>query len=295
MKITKLTKVCYIKPNYHIKKLSNIFTIYEIGQETEGLIKRLYIQLYRKPIHMMASIVQPLIWLILFGALFNNAPINLFGQYEIKYTVFLSSGIIIFTSFTSAINTGLPIIFDREFGFFNRILISPIIYKNSLLFSLILYTWLTSILQVFIITIFSIYIIKNTILINYIYIIIFISTLIIIQIASISISLAFILPGHIEFLAFTLIINLPTLFSSTALAPLSFMPHWLQLLTCINPLTYAIEIIRYIYKYNNSIDESYIIHTNWFNINILETIIILITMNFISLMIIKKVLKYKYN
>lgn len=285
----------FIKPNYKINTLYKRITISEIWQETKGLIKRLSLQLYRKPINMIVNIVQPLLWLILFGALFENVPITLFGPYYIKYPVFLSSGIIIFTSFTASTNAGLPIIFDREFGFFNRILISPIRYKNSLLISLITYTWLTSIFQVLTITIFSIYLLKNIIIINHIITMIVTSTLISIQITSLSICLGFILPGHIEFLAFTLLINLPTLFSSTALAPLSFMPYWLQIITCLNPLTYAIEIIRQISINNNIKYTTNIIETNFFKINIFETIIILGIINLFNLIIVKKILKYKYN
>jgi ABC-2 type transport system permease protein len=41
--------------------------------------------------------------------------------------------------------------------------------------------------------------------------------------------------------------NLPLLFASTALAPISFMPAWLGWLAALNPLTFAIEPIRSAY------------------------------------------------
>ena len=41
--------------------------------------------------------------------------------------------------------------------------------------------------------------------------------------------------------------NLPLLFASTALAPISFMPAWLGWLAAVNPLTFAIEPIRAAY------------------------------------------------
>ena len=68
---------------------------------------------------------------------------------------------------------------------------------------------------------------------------------------ALSLGLAFALPGHIELLAVIFITNLPLLFASTALVPLSFMPPWLQVVASLNPLSYAIEPIRYIYLHSD--------------------------------------------
>ena len=62
-----------------------------------------------------------------------------------------------------------------------------------------------------------------------------------------SLGLAFALPGHIELIAVIFVVNLPLLFASTALAPISYMPAWLGWLAAINPLTFAIEPIRAAY------------------------------------------------
>jgi ABC-2 type transport system permease protein len=69
-------------------------------------------------------------------------------------------------------------------------------------------------------------------------------------VTAISLGLAFALPGHIELIAVIFVTNLPLLFASTALAPLSFMPQWLQVVATLNPLSYAIEPIRYLYLHS---------------------------------------------
>ena len=51
----------------------------EFLQETFALARRLFIQLQRRPSTLVAGIIQPLMWLLLFGALFKNAPQDLFG------------------------------------------------------------------------------------------------------------------------------------------------------------------------------------------------------------------------
>lgn len=265
-------------------------------QELYSAAYRLYIQTYRRPSSIIINIIQPILWLVLFGALFQNAPIQLFTNNNIQYQQFLNPGIIVFTAFSNALNAGLPIIFDREFGFLNRILVSPIINTKSLIYSCILHTWVITNIQIITIIIFNSYHISETININQLLIIIAISTLVITNIASLSICSAFILPGHIEFIAITtLLINLPTLFASTALAPLSFMPYWLQIIACINPLTYAVEIIRHsTIKGLNSLNTE-IISTVWFHIQVKDSILILIVINIISFKLIDMIIKYKYD
>lgn len=264
-----------------------------IKQEVITLTNRLYIQLKRRPSIFIISIIQPLLWLILFGSLFQNFPINLLTK-NIKYNTFLTPGIITFTSFNSAIYAGLPLIFDREFGFLNRLIVSPLILKDSLLVSCLISITITSLLQTFFIILFNTYILNNPFFIGNISIILQTIILITVGIASISISLAFVLPGHIEFLAILLLTNLPTLFASTTLAPLSFMPYWLQILTSLNPLTYATEILRHVSSLRFINYKTEIIKTVWINCNIHNSLLIILLITVINLLIAKHILKYKY-
>ena len=93
-------------------------------QETGAMTRRLFIQLQRRPSTLIAGVIQPVMWLILFGALFQNVPAGLFGESR-NYGQFLGAGIIVFTAFGGALNAGLPVMFDREFGFLNRFLVAP--------------------------------------------------------------------------------------------------------------------------------------------------------------------------
>nr|YP_009391716.1 hypothetical protein [Laurenciella marilzae]ARW59860.1 hypothetical protein [Laurenciella marilzae] len=291
------TKIINLKPYKIIYTNHHTSTKYK---EINAITNRLYLQTYRRPSNIIINLVQPLLWLILFGSLFQNAPISLFGNdninMNIKYREFLNPGIIIFTAFNSAINSGLPIIFDREFGFLNRILTSPMINKKSLIYSCIIHTCLITNIQIIAIVLFNTYQINNIPTFNELATILTTSTLVITNISSLSICGAFILPGHIEFIALTtLFINLPTLFASTALAPLSFMPYWLQIIVCMNPLTYAVEIIR-----QSRIEEfislnTQIINTIWLKVQLKDSIGILIMANIISFILVNKVIKYKYD
>ena len=225
----------------------------ELVQETTALTKRLFLQLARRPSTLVAGVLQPLIWLILFGALFANAPDGLLPG-GMSYGRFLGAGVIVFTAFSGALNAGLPVMFDREFGFLNRLLVAPLRSRSSIVLASVIYITVLSLLQ-------SLAIMITAALLGYgwpggagLLLVVATLLLLVFAVTALSLGMAFALPGHIELIAVIFVANLPLLFASTALAPLSFMPAWLGWLAALNPLTFAIEPIRA--AYSGSLDLS---------------------------------------
>ena len=205
----------------------------EIRQETLALTRRLFVQLARRPSTLVAGVLQPLIWLVLFGALFANAPAGLLPD-GMSYGRFLGAGVIVITAFSGALNAGLPVMFDREFGFLNRLLVAPLRSRSSIVLASVLYITSLSLIQ-------SLAILVTAALLGYGWpggagLLLTLVTLLLLTFAVTALSLG---------LAF--VANLPLLFASTALAPISFMPPWLGWLAALNPLTFAIEPIRAAY------------------------------------------------
>ena len=218
----------------------------EISQETLALTRRLFVQLQRRPSTLVAGVLQPLIWLVLFGALFANAPVGMLPG-GMSYGRFLGAGVIVFTAFSGALNAGLPVMFDREFGFLNRLLVAPLRSRSSIVLASVLYITAISLIQ-------SLAIMVTAALLGYgwpggagLLVVLGTLLLLVFAVTALSLGLAFALPGHIELIAVIFVANLPLLFASTALAPLSFMPTWLGWLAALNPLTFAIEPIRAAY------------------------------------------------
>jgi ABC-2 type transport system permease protein len=218
----------------------------DITQETLALTRRLFVQLQRRPSTLVAGVLQPLIWLVLFGALFAKAPEGLLPG-GISYGRFLGAGVIVFTAFSGALNAGLPVMFDREFGFLNRLLVAPLRSRSSIVLASVLYITVMSLVQ-------SLAIMATAAVLGYgwpggtgLLLVLLTLLLLVFAVTALSLGLAFALPGHIELIAVIFVANLPLLFASTALAPLSFMPAWLGWLAALNPLTFAIEPIRAAY------------------------------------------------
>ena len=269
------------------------FNFLFLYQETFALTKRLFIQLKRRPSTLVAGILQPIIWLFLFGALFSNAPKDFLPGVD-SYGNFLGAGLIVFTAFSGALNSGLPLMFDREFGFLNRLLVAPLTSRLSIILSSFLYITILSFIQ-------SIVIMFISYLLGYGFpdffgLGIVFSTLILLVlfVTSISLCLAFILPGHIELIALIFVVNLPLLFASTALAPISFMPSWLGWLASFNPLTFAIEPIRI--SYFSSINLDLIaLHAPYGDLTCRDCISLLFILTISSLIVINPLLNKKLN
>jgi ABC-2 type transport system permease protein len=262
-------------------------------QETLALTKRLFIQLQRRPSTLIAGIIQPFMWLILFGALFSKAPQGLFGS-DMNYAKFLAPGIIVFTAFSGALNAGLPVMFDREFGFLNRLLVAPLASRYSIVAASTIYIIALSFVQTAVIIGASALLgagLPNVISLGAIALIVF---LIVLGVTALSLGLAFALPGHIELIAVIFVTNLPLLFASTALAPLDFMAGWLQVIASLNPLTYAIEPIRYLYLNSDWAISSIVMSNPWANISFGGVILVLLGFDALILLAIQPLLRRRF-
>lgn len=262
----------------------------ELIQETLALTRRLFIQLQRRPSTLVAGIIQPVMWLVLFGALFQNAPQGLFGNSH-TYGQFLGAGVIVFTAFAGALNAGLPVMFDREFGFLNRLLVAPLASRFSIVLASALFIVSQSLLQAAVIVVAAAFLgagLPNIAGLGAIALIVFLLAL---GVTALSLGLAFTLPGHIELIAVIFVTNLPLLFASTALAPLSFMPQWLQVVASLNPLSYAIEPIRYLYLHKDWGLNSLVMQAPWSDITFGGAMLVLLGFNVVALLSIQPLLR----
>lgn len=265
----------------------------EFVQETMALTKRLFIQLQRRPSTLIAGIIQPIMWLILFGALFQNVPQGLFGDSQ-NYGQFLAAGVIVFTAFGGALNAGLPVMFDREFGFLNRLLVAPLASRFSIVLASAIFIATMSLVQTGVIIGMSAFLgagLPNPLGLA---LVIAIVLALVLGVTALSLGLAFALPGHIELIAVIFVTNLPLLFASTALAPLSFMPTWLQFVASLNPLSYAIEPIRYVYTHPYWLFSSVVMQTPFATITLGTALLVLLGFSLIALLSIRPLLRRSF-
>jgi ABC-2 type transport system permease protein len=83
------------------------------------------LQLWRQPWWIAVTLVQPVIWLLLFGSLFEVVS-DIPGFGTDSYTEYLAPGIVVMTAFFSAGWSGMPVIEELDRGVTDRVLVSPV-------------------------------------------------------------------------------------------------------------------------------------------------------------------------
>ncbi|MBI4714725.1 MAG: ABC transporter permease [Nitrospirae bacterium] len=212
-------------------------------QETWAMTRRWLHRLRREPMSITFSILQPLIWLLLFGNLFQRAA-AIPGVESGRYLSFMTAGVVVMTVLNSGLFGGVEIMFDKETGFLERLLVAPI-HRSALIVSRFLYViGITSIQSLLILGLASLLSVPLATGIGGLALILAIGMMLGIGLIALSTSLAFVVKGHGPFFALIGFITLPLIFLSSALVPRSVMPGWMSLLALLNPMTYAIEGVR---------------------------------------------------
>jgi len=82
-------------------------------------------ELWRQPWFVAVTLVQPVIWLLLFGALFKRV-IEIPGFHGHSYIAFLAPGIVVMTALFNSAWSGMALIEDLNRGVTARFLVSPV-------------------------------------------------------------------------------------------------------------------------------------------------------------------------
>lgn len=199
--------------------------------------------LWRQPWWIAVSLVQPIIWLLLFGALFQTvADIPGFGSDN--YIQFLAPGIVVMSAFFGSGWTGLPVIDDIDRGVIDRFLVSPA-RRVSLVFGRLASTSVTNTVQSLIIIGLALIAgasFENGVL--GVLVLIAVSILVAAAFGCLSIGLALLARREETLIATVQFLLLPLSFISVTFMQKDLMPEWMQSLVNYNPLNWAVEAGR---------------------------------------------------
>lgn len=207
---------------------------------TRVLTRRWVWRLQREPVGFVAALVGPIFWLLLFGHLFSETVTGVGGD----YISFITAGVMAMTVYGGAWDGGIDVLFDREAGIMQRILSAPIAPWSVIASRLIFVLALTVIQCILLLLTARLQGVEIAGGLPGLIVVLVTGVLLGGGIACLSIALAFGLSGHTQFFSISSVLSLPLIFLSNALVPLDQMPAWLRAIAAVNPLTYAISLMR---------------------------------------------------
>jgi ABC-2 type transport system permease protein len=94
-------------------------------RQTHYMTMRHLRELWRQPWFIAVTLVQPVIWLLLFGALFRKI-VEIPGFHGHSYIAFLAPGVVVMTAMFNSAWSGMALIEDLNRGVTARFLVSPV-------------------------------------------------------------------------------------------------------------------------------------------------------------------------
>jgi len=223
----------------------------------------------KNPFLLFMMIIQPIIWLGLFGKAFNltglvnidtssmppyvtqqisqlinNSLNSLFGTTD--YFTFMSAGMLSIIVLFTAMFSGMSIVWDRRFGFLNKVLVAPIRRASYILakvFSSVLRALFQSLLIFSIAFAFGL---KPGDAFGPLDMLGAFSALFLLSLglSSLFVALTVRIKSHEAVMAVANLLNLPLMFTSSAIFPIKQMPDWLQAVAQWNPISYSSDAVR---------------------------------------------------
>ncbi|MCL2464744.1 MAG: ABC transporter permease [Micrococcales bacterium] len=197
----------------------------------------------RQPWGFGVTVIQPVIWIVLFGNVFKAvAQVPGFGTAD--YLTFLVPGILMMTMLYSGAWAGTGFIDDIKSGVMDRLLSSPV-SRPALVAGQLVQQLLTSLLQGVVL-----------LLIGWaagaryaggpggMALALVAALLLAAAFCSVSAAVALTARDQTALIGVSTIIVLPATFLSVALMPVTLLPHWVEAVSRCNPLTWATQIAR---------------------------------------------------
>ncbi|GAA3559197.1 ABC transporter permease [Streptomyces osmaniensis] len=186
--------------------------------------------------------VQPALWLLIFGQTFTR--IKAIPTGGIPYVDYLAPGIIAQSAMFIAIFYGIQIIWERDAGVLNKLLVTPT-PRSALItgkaFAAGVKALIQAVVVIVIAALLGVALTWNPLKLLGVAVVVVLGSAFF---ACLSMTIAGIVLSRDRLMGFGQAITMPLFFGSNALYPLSVMPGWLQAVSKANPLSYQVDTLR---------------------------------------------------
>jgi ABC-2 type transport system permease protein len=197
----------------------------------------------RQPAYLGIALTQPIIWLLLFGALFK-AVTEIPGFRGGSYVDFLTPGIVVMLAVSSAGWNGMAFIEDINGGVMDRMLAAPV-WRGALNLGSVVYAMLTIAVQTTLIVLLALALGAHyTNGVWGVLLLILVAALLGAAFASLSNGVGVLARQRETLIGAVSLVLLPLTFLSSALMQQSLVPEWIRTVAKVNPVNWAAEAGR---------------------------------------------------
>jgi ABC-2 type transport system permease protein len=199
--------------------------------------------LLRQPAWVGITLVQPVIWLLLFGQLFTRVA-DIPGFSEGSYGDFLAPGVVVMTAISTAGWAGMALIDDMDRGVMDRFLVSPV-WRPALTVGGVVQTVLVIAVQSAIVL--GLALLTGATIANGVggaILLVAIAALLGASFAALSNGVALLARQRETLIGVVTTVVLPLTFVSSVYMQASLLPHWMQDAARFNPVAWAADAGR---------------------------------------------------
>lgn len=221
--------------------------VFKFIRGTYVIVELETIKALHQPSEMLFRSIQPILWLLIFGQVISHEIIN---PSNAPFIDFLTPGILAQSVLFIAIFNGIAVIWERDMGIVQKLVVSPI-PRSAIVLGKGLGSAMRAISQMIVIYILAFFLKVNIdwSLYSILGVLLFI-ILGAVLFSTFSLVIACIVKTRERFMGIGQVLTMPLFFASNAIYPVSDMPAWLQSIAHANPLTYQIDALRAIMLQN---------------------------------------------
>lgn len=199
----------------------------------------------REKSRLVSSLFMPLVWFFIFGKGIGSIA-NVPGNYD----YFIFPGFLVMTIIFSSLFNGAYLVWDKKVDFLKGVLISPL-SRTTIFTGKVVGCMTDAVVQAGILLIVGLFL-----GIPFTFASVILTIIMLFALALGLVSLGLIIGSFMEspegFGLIASFVVYPLFLLSGALYPLENLPHWMQVLTHINPATYAVDGLRAIIIHSSS-------------------------------------------
>ena len=216
-----------------------------VARDTWYMVGRQARNLMREPIWIALLVIQPLVWLTLYGQLFKrvtNLPGGGFGT--TSYITFLAPAIVVMNAFFGGTWSGMAMISDLDREVIPRFLATPV-SRFALVASQVTRAALIAMIQALIILLIALPLgVRIHTGFEGWLVILATAALVAAPFAALSTAIALLTRKEATMIAVANFIGLPLLFLSSTLIAINQIPHWIQVTARYNPVNWGVSAAR---------------------------------------------------